>query len=489
MLEKENSKAFKHRHHLLYFRSVIIKRQSILITHANPEDNVFARWLAARLIQAGYLVWVDVNSLVGGSDFWSEIEDQLRHHSIKQIVLVSKNVRKPGVQKELALGDVISRQLNDPKFLIPIRIDNSNFSDLPPELIRRNSLNAFPNWASDLPKLLETLQKENVPQAQDCDATMLRHLVDAHEQGRMQIKAEPEILWSNWFELSDTKPQFWIYETKGTLAQFAAWLKTVKVPHVPLGRYVATFCDQDTFRSAGDFPLNMKAVLNQSFAALLNGGPCSYFANSAELRKCYVNLMRQHWNCAMEAKGLKKFSFASGQDGWFFPDALQLGPVKFSLPDGQKISRVLSGKFKDKRWHLCLVARPMLWPEPMFRIHANVALSLNGIDAIPGDQTQKLRRRLTKSWWNNKWRDLLLAGVHAVSNEENRVNLAVGVEEIGINSLPISTLFPVSYDAEEERANEENDEGEIVLSSDIDEGTMSDDMIHTEQFDEVDPIS
>lgn len=53
---------------------------------------MFARWLAARLIQAGYLVWVDVNSLVGGSDFWSEIEDQLRHHSIKQIVLVSKNV-------------------------------------------------------------------------------------------------------------------------------------------------------------------------------------------------------------------------------------------------------------------------------------------------------------------------------------------------------------------------------------------------------------
>lgn len=439
-------------------------------------------------MQVGYSVWIDVQSLVGGSDFWSEIDNQLRNHTVKQIVIVSKHVRKSGVLKELSLGDAISKQINDPKFLIPIRIDNSNFSDFPPEIIRLNAFNAYPNWAADLPLLLETLEKEGVPKTGCLDSSMLRSLIEAHEQGRMQVKQEPELLWSNWFGLCEKRPQFWLYEPQGTLAQFEAWLTTVKVPHVRLGRYVATFCDQDTFRGAGDFPLNIKTVLNRSFDDLLNGGYSSYFENPVELKKCYVNLMRQHWNAAMEAKGLTKFRFASGQEGWFFPDEIQNGPIKFSLPDGQKVSRVLSGKFKDKRWHLCLVARPRLWPEPMFRVHANVALSLNGSDSLPGEQTHKLRRRLTKSWWNNKWRDLLLAGMQAVSNGDNRINLAIGAEKFELNSIPISTLFPVSYDAEEERAAEENDYGDIVLSEEMDDETIDYDLNTDEQFDEIEQI-
>jgi hypothetical protein len=120
-------------------------RQTILITHANPEDNAVARWLATRLIMAGYKVWVDLRSLRGGQDFWDEIEVQLRQHTIKQIVLLSPDVRKSGVKKELALGDAMGKQLNDAEFMIPIRVRPVPHSDFPPELLRRNALDADPH--------------------------------------------------------------------------------------------------------------------------------------------------------------------------------------------------------------------------------------------------------------------------------------------------------------------------------------------------------
>jgi hypothetical protein len=72
-------------------------RRTVLITHANPEDNLFARWLASRLMAAGYEVWVDVRSLKGGDDFWDVIETQLRRHAIKQIVLISQCSIRPGL--------------------------------------------------------------------------------------------------------------------------------------------------------------------------------------------------------------------------------------------------------------------------------------------------------------------------------------------------------------------------------------------------------
>src|SRR5688500_15819641 len=84
-------------------------RHTIMITHANPEDNLFSRWLAARLTSAGYAVWVDLRSLTVGEDFWDSIEAELRDRAIKQIVVVSGSVRKPGVKKELALGDFVGK--------------------------------------------------------------------------------------------------------------------------------------------------------------------------------------------------------------------------------------------------------------------------------------------------------------------------------------------------------------------------------------------
>jgi hypothetical protein len=138
-------------------------RDTILITHANPEDNRFARWLAGRLTTAGYKVWVDVRALRGGDDFWDKIEHVLRHEAIKQIVVVSEHIGKQGVKKELALGDVMRRKLSDPEFMVPIRIADVDFGEFPTEIIRQNAHNAFPNWAACLQPLFETLDTSRVP--------------------------------------------------------------------------------------------------------------------------------------------------------------------------------------------------------------------------------------------------------------------------------------------------------------------------------------
>lgn len=44
----------------------------IFISHATPEDNEFAIWLASRLENAGYNVWIDKNELIGGEEFWDD---------------------------------------------------------------------------------------------------------------------------------------------------------------------------------------------------------------------------------------------------------------------------------------------------------------------------------------------------------------------------------------------------------------------------------
>lgn len=448
-------------------------RRTVLITHANPEDNLIARWLATRLMAAGYQVWVDVRSLRGGNDFWNVIEEQLRHHTIKQIVLVSGHMRKPGVQKELAMGDHVGRLLGDPDFMIPIRVADIPFGEFPPELFRRNAFDAFPNWATALSPLLETLSDAKVPRASHTQGELLGEIISAQEAGRLAILDQPETLLTNWFEIEATLPMLRFFGAKGTSGQIETWLNSIKLPYIQHSGLIGTFCDPATFSNAGDSPPTLDIRFRISFENLIRGREVYPFQNRADARRNVTNLLRQHWDAAMSRRGLVSFEYASGHTGWFFPDGLVSGPVKLQLADGRRVNRVVTGKFKERRWHLCLVAQPRLWPRPLLRIHANVALSLDGQTPLPGDQTQKVRLRLTRSWWNNKWRDLLLAGVGWLAEGDAKFSLGAGDELFKMNTNPISVNFPKSYRAEETRAIEENESGEVLLSDDLE---LEDDM-------------
>ncbi len=256
-------------------------RDIVLITHATPEDNPFSRWLGARLAAAGYKVWVDLRSLRGGDDFWDEIDRTLRTLAIKQIVVVSPHLAKPGVKKELAIGDAVGRKLNDPSFMIPVRAADVDFSTLPPELIRHNVLNAHPNWASCLQPLLETLEEAGVPRLPTADGNFLKALVEAQEDGRLAVLDEPEMLWSNWFPIEPMPELLRLFGSKGTRNQLERWLKSSSAPHVQHSGLAATFCDPVTFQQSGAEGPSLEARFWLKTPDLLHGKEIDPFSNRA----------------------------------------------------------------------------------------------------------------------------------------------------------------------------------------------------------------
>ena len=140
--------------------------------------------------------------------------------------------------------------------------------------------------------------------------------------------------------------------------------------------------------------------------------------------------------------------------------------IVFDAPDGRRIRRAMSGKFKDLRWHVCLLAKPRVWPELVYRVHANVVLSPDGKTPLPGDKTHKRRRRLTKSWWNDVWRDRLLAAMHFLADGNSVISATAGNDAFQISTWPLLLDVPVSYDATDPPLpREEDDEGNIVPSA------------------------
>jgi hypothetical protein len=146
------------------------------------------------------------------------------------------------------------------------------------------------------------------------------------------------------------------------------------------------------------------------------------------------------------------------------------GKIVFNTPDARRIRRSMSGKFKDLRWHVCIVAKPRIWPEQVYRIHINVVLTTDGKSALWGERTHKRRRRLTKSWWNNIWRDRLLAAMHYLADGKSSITLSAGHIEFHLATWPLTATTAVSYDAfDPPLPIEEDEEGNIVPTAALDD--------------------
>ena len=140
-------------------------KDTIFISHATPEDNEIAIWLASRLENAGYNVWIDKNELAGGEEFWDDIQNILTNKTVKFLSIISNaSINKKGVKDEISFALDVERKNNLSEFILPIKIDEN--VTVPINLGRKNYIDDFKtDWGTGLERVLNFLEKNNVPRS------------------------------------------------------------------------------------------------------------------------------------------------------------------------------------------------------------------------------------------------------------------------------------------------------------------------------------
>ena len=83
-------------------------RDTVLLSHANPEDNEFTLWLALQLANQGYKVWCDLTKRLGGELFLDDIEEVIRTRAAKVLYVLSRTSNaKDGPLRELHLAQSV----------------------------------------------------------------------------------------------------------------------------------------------------------------------------------------------------------------------------------------------------------------------------------------------------------------------------------------------------------------------------------------------
>lgn len=427
------------------------ERKLVFISHATPEDSEFTRWLASRLTSLGYLVWSDVTQLFGAEKFWRDIEDAIRNHAAKVVVVLSRvSQTKDGVLNEIHTALNVEKKHGFDRFVVPIRVDDLPSTDVISVLVQKNYIDFHRNRADGFKKLLTLLEKSNVPRAQTQSARDASRWIDQVLVGPQKVVQEPQTVLSNWLPFDALPVHLNFYRVPIPNDRIRASFESFSYPAYPYRDMIATFAsldDVNTFLPAWQVPTRAYEIpLN----AILRGEPHKLEELEwPEASRMLNYLFRMAWDNAMRSKGLHPYVMANGRHAWYFADGYRdKNSTPYADLDGVARRRKLIGYSKKRKvyWHYAAAVQPFIGRAPHLVLNAHVPFSEDGKYPLSSvKRMHSLRRSFCRSWWNDRWRDLLLAYMAQISDEDGHIRLSVGQEQ-SIQVCPRPRVFesPVS---------------------------------------------
>lgn len=459
-----------------------VSRDTLFVSHANPEDNQFALWLSLQLAQQGYPVWCDLTKLLGGETFWDDVEDAIRSRTSKFLYILSTaSNAKDGSLRELHLAQSISKkeQLHD--FVIPLHIDSLSHGDVTIELQRVNSVGFQDSWAKGLALLLEKLEKENVPKRHEFNPDAVSAWWRTQFSADHNVLEKPEDLTSNWFAI-DALPKRVYYHSLTRTRQGKVEVNCTFLPYpaVQEGISLITFApSQDLEGKLGDATIIADSTEFETDSLLKGKGP-QYFPRRL------VEILRLSWEQMMERRGFPVHFMANNTKCFYFRAGfVENNRLSFKFPDGKSSRRDMvgfktmknlrTGVTRKRYWHFGIQAKPFVTDKIVLTSRSHVLFSDDGQTIWQDkDKLARARRNQCKNWWNDEWRDRLLAVVSHLATDDGYVHLPVSsVETLRFSKFPVMFHSPVSYldpdvverDEEEEETHRdyafEDDEEEV----------------------------
>lgn len=423
------------------------RRDMLFLSHANPEDDLVTGWLALQLAREGYPVWCDLTKLLGGEAFWDDIQAAIEYRTAKFLYVLSRNSNsKDGPLAELTVARDVERKLGLRDFIIPLHVD-----DLPHNethiLLRRLSTVPFrKSWAAGLNQLVQTLRKQQVPTKRSFGPKAVNEWWKGHFSAETGIQSRREKLLSNYFELEGLPEGVNIHAlTPGCARDGLA--ESLTFPAIVQGDSLIAFAP------AGDFAAELGdgRIWNSDAVKL------EEFLRDRQNRNQVYTLLRTAWEKMAENKGLHPHMTSVGKAFWFAKDQVLQDRIAFPRPDGTRgyravvgyssVGKSCPGERRIRHWHYAVRPVPNPRVAPGFWIKSHVLFSDEGRNIwTSAGRLHSARRSQCSDWWNDSWRDRLLATMSWLAGDASEIAVPLGRDLfVRLAKFPVLFDSPVSY--------------------------------------------
>ncbi len=421
-------------------------KETIFISHATPEDNEFTIWIASRLELLGYKIWIDKNELLGGEKFWEEIEKTIKEKSIKFLLVYSNNICdinnpgkiKSGIQKEVDFAKTILSQDNQLKdFITLLHIDQSPFNlfDGSQEL---NQIVFNSNWAEGLEVLLKKFSKDNIPRSSTQTTNSFSKWYLDEYLIKNQIIKKRELYYTNWWSVEQIPQNFFIFKYKNEEQAKAISEINKNIISVTNANCITSFernLNSEILHNNEKLEIIPEEIYAIKISDILLGFERETFPNQRDAENHFKKLLKRSLHTFFKENKLYWYELANKNQAYYHtPSSLPSSKVNFIYQFRKKHTKKnkkLYGKYLTLgKWHFALSLKPMLNPYLGFAIKSHIVFTDHGFKTWEDKALlHSHRRKKGKRMFNEEWRDLLLAFIQSLKNENAIIEIKVSESE------------------------------------------------------------
>jgi hypothetical protein len=357
-------------------------------------------------------------------------------------------LEKTGVQEEIGIASDLVRELNDPRFIIPLRLEKFRKLFGIGEL---QYINFEGRWADGFQELVESLTRQRVPS--DPARTEINPNWESYKKRHaVKIQDAPERLTSNWLRVSKIPDAIRYFKPTGAIDHEALKQQCCDFPY-PAEVYLRgffSFCNLDEVNAAyghmGRFALASEIPVMD----FIGNGAESPSIRSGEASNLIVSMFRQAWERYCNERNFLVY-FYSNLSGFHVTD--EHVPIGKRLPwgrQGEKRSSMLRNTAQGKVWQFGVTALPALWPYPHFKLKSRVLFAeLDRDKAGPifedKDLQHRFRRRVCKGWRNKQWHGRLMAFLELIADDQAFLKLPLSTNAfVRLDAVPVLFTSPVT---------------------------------------------
>ena len=427
------------------------------VSHANPENNDFSRWLSLQLARLGYPVWCDLTRLLGGEDFWHDIEVVIRQGTAKFLYVLSRDSNeKQGPLQELSVALAIARQKGLHDFIIPLKIDDLPYQDINIQLNRLNAIDFSNGWAAGLKRLVEKLELDGVPKDPRFSPSSVADWWSNVGSPGQSVLRSLEVYKSNWFPIEDMPEVAYLHAVPPFAQQSDFW--DLPFPYWDMGRAVFSFARADDVNRYLRNGVRVGSSLEVNPFDFLNGLDSSFVVSEQDARRAMVGLLRKGWRSFVRSVGMCEHRLSNRMPAFYLPnDLVHRNRVRVSEVGQQPTWRALVGYRSrgvssdgdplKRYWHFAVDVPVGLEPTLMYKLVPHILFSTDGKEVLDDGNVQRYRRRQGRDWWNDEWRDRTLGLMSWLAGGSPHVLLPLGPGvSVKVNSDPICFTSPVTYE-------------------------------------------
>lgn len=398
------------------------------------EDVELAKWLARKLASSGYAVWFDQLKLLGGEPWPQSIDLAIKNRTFRMLALMSaSSIHKPNPSKERALALAIGRRRKIEDFLITLKTDSAVLDWQTNDI---SYISFQTSWANGLRQLLKKLSSIDAPKTLQDSAQLV---ISTVSQGEDLLTSQVETLRANVIRVTDIPLAIRAFVLKEELDPD----ELIRLSdHIPFYRvrpnYVLSFSGLDLAQAS---PLTAtKEQWSWADVSHVHGISTRNIVSNLVVRTIQTRLIaigcRTHPKqrgvfylpAEFTSDGLLRYTDYKGKRTW-----LKIrGTASFVRP----------GKPRERNFHhfafRLTIGRGLdehFWVEivpTLFFFDANG-------EPIVDERVGPRRRRLTKSWWNNKWLGRLQATEAILGSLDDSSGLSLRDGLLRLSS-PVSIL-------------------------------------------------